>query len=75
MERIKSILLLVVVASLVAAVFFGLKIGLPLCLFCLALAEYINAKDAVRKKQFALASVGAGVFLCIFAIVSIANVL
>jgi hypothetical protein len=69
--------------SLVLAAFFavssiyGLKIGLPLLLFCLGLKECINAKEYYdnQQKKFALASFGVGIFVCVCAFLSLTNII
>jgi len=69
--------------SLVFAAFFavssiyGLKIGLPLLLFCLGLKEFINVKEYYdnQQKKFAFASLGVGILACVCAFLSVTNII
>lgn len=76
MKILKSTSLIFAVGFAAASI-YGLKIGLPLLLFCLGLKELISSKEYYdnQQKKFAFASFGVGIFVCICAFLSITNII
>jgi len=76
MRILKSTSLILAAIFAVSSI-YGLKIGLPLLLFCFGLKEFINVKEYYdnQQKKFAFASLGVGIFVCICAFFSITNII